>query len=50
MPTVVDFLFVRTVDLSHRAIPSASPIPYHWFNLFEGTAWTFSLLLSCNDT
>ena len=36
---VIDFLFLRTWWTYASGRYPAQAIPYHWFNLFEGTAW-----------
>jgi hypothetical protein len=39
MSTIVDVLFLQTWWTYATARYPAQAIPYHWFNLFEGTAW-----------
>ncbi|HEY4311188.1 MAG TPA: hypothetical protein VGN12_17190 [Pirellulales bacterium] len=46
MHTAIDFLFLRTWWTYATARYPAQAIPYHWFNLFEGTVWlVFAVLV-----
>ncbi len=46
MAAIFDFLFLRTWWTYATARYPAQAIPYHFFNLFEGTAWiVFAVLV-----
>jgi hypothetical protein len=46
MQQALHFLFLRTWWTYAGARYPAQAIPYHWFNLFEGTAWlVFAVLV-----